>query len=257
MKIIDTHCHIFAEQFENDIDKVIDNAKSVGVEKILMPNIDATTIKPLCKLSNDYKGYCLPMMGLHPTSVTQNWEQDLELIKDEFQEHKFIGIGEIGIDLYWSRDLKEQQQKAFERQLEWSIEYNLPVSIHSREACAEVIESIYKIGANNLRGVFHSFTGSKKELDEIKLLRSFMIGVNGVVTYKKTDLREILQDFPIDRIVIETDAPYLPPVPFRGKRNEPAYTSEIIKKLSEVFNKNVNEIATITTDNAKRLFQLN
>ena len=256
MGIIDTHTHIFASEFDQDIAEVVDRAKRAGVTKILLPNIDVESVHRLHKLSDEYPDYCFPMMGLHPSSVTSNWEQDLNQIKENFSKRKYIAVGEIGIDLYWDKTLVQKQKLAFEEQLRWSREYDLPVSIHSRDAISEVIESIKNVGADNLRGVFHSFGGTLEEMQAILSLKNFYLGVNGVVTYKNSKLPEVLKEASLMHIVIETDAPYLPPVPYRGKRNEPSYTREIVKKLSEIFSCSVEEVEKITADNAKSIFLL-
>lgn len=256
MQIIDTHSHIYVDRFRDDIDQVIQRAKEVGVRKILLPNIDVESIEEVHTLASSYPDYCIPMMGLHPTSVKENWQEDLAIIKAEFNKHTFCAVGEIGIDLYWDKTFIREQQHAFEQQLEWSIEYDLPVAIHTREATGEAIACIKNIGADKLRGVFHSFVGTKDELESILSLKNFLIGINGVVTYKNSDLSQVLLHTDLSKIIVETDAPYLPPVPFRGKRNESSYTIHIVNKLAEIFNISSREVGEITTQNAIRLFRL-
>lgn len=256
MNIIDTHSHIFQPDFDDDIDNVIQRAKENGVQQILLPNIDLETVDRLHSLSDRYKNYCLPMMGLHPTSVTTEWKEDLSTMKSFFQSKKYVAVGEIGIDLYWDKSLKKEQMEAFKEQLQWSIEYNLPVAIHSRDSIDEVVECIKEVGESHLRGVFHSFTGTKEELQNILALENFMIGINGVVTFKNTTLREVLTEANISNIIIETDAPYLAPVPHRGKRNEPAYTPLIVDSLSNIFQISSEIVGDITTQNAKKLFSI-
>lgn len=258
MTIIDTHSHIYDEQFDADIDEVITRAKANGVEKILLPNVDVETIAQQENLVNKYPDFCIPMMGFHPTSVDENWEANLEVIHRKLTENpeKYIAVGEIGIDLYWDKTFFTEQQKVFEQQLQWSIDYNLPVSIHTREATYEAISSIKNIGEERLRGVFHSFVGTEEELSAILELGNFLIGINGVVTYKNTTLREILLNTDLSKIIIETDAPYLTPVPFRGKRNESSYTIYIAETLAKVYDVSVDEVKEITTANAKWLFNL-
>lgn len=256
MRIIDTHTHIFSAEFDGDINDVIQRAKQIGVERILLPNIDVESISRVNQMAADYEGYCLPMMGLHPTSVTQNWQNDLSVIKQQFLQNDYIAVGEIGMDLYWDKSLEKEQRLAFEEQLRWSIEYDLPVSIHSRNANVEVIECIKNVDAKNLRGVFHSFGGTMEELTAILDLDNFYLGINGVVTYKNSTLPEVLKQADLSRIVVETDAPYLPPVPYRGKRNEPSYTIKVVEKLSEVFNVPSETVGEITTQNAKDIFRI-
>jgi len=254
MKLIDTHTHIYLNDFAGDIANVVENAKSGGISLFLLPNVDVETIIPLHNLCNQYPDECFPMMGLHPTSVDSLYSAELNEIKKQFESRNYIAVGEIGIDLYWDKTFLNEQKIAFEEQLQWSIDYNLPVVIHTRDAFPEVMESIAKIGANNLRGVFHSFGGSKEELESILLLDNFMIGINGVVTFKNSKLKDYLANAPLERIVLETDAPYLSPVPYRGKRNEPAYLKETANKLAEIYGISVENIAEITTQNALNLF---
>lgn len=252
--IIDTHSHIFDETFSNDIDDVILRAKQAGVAAVLLPNIDTESIKEVNSLAERHKGYCLPMMGLHPTSVTKDWKKDLNIIKEQFSRHQYIAVGEIGIDLYWDTSLAEEQKSAFEEQLRWSIEYNLPVSIHCRNAVMESVECIKKVGADKLKGSFHSFGGNSEELQAVLDLKNFYIGINGTVTYKNSTLPTVLQDADLSRIIVETDAPYLPPVPYRGKRNEPSYTSYIVDKLCDIYNTSKDDVESTTSNNAKKLF---
>lgn len=254
--IIDTHSHIYAKNFTDDIEDIIKRAKDANVEKILLPNIDIESIAPLHKLSESYPDYCLPMMGLHPTSITNHWKEDLKIIEKQFETHKYYAVGEIGIDLYWDKSLFKEQRDAFISQLALSVLHDLPIVIHSREATKECIDCLNEVGINKLRGVFHSFTGTKEELECIAPLDNFYIGINGVVTYKNSNLRDYLHIINIDRIVVETDAPYLPPVPYRGKRNEPSYTTYIVKELAKIYDREIIEIESTTTRNAKKLFSI-
>ena len=257
MRIVDTHAHLYCEDFETDLHEVILRANSAGVENILLPNIDEKSIPQLKKATQQYPDFFVPMMGLHPTSVSENWQQQLDVIYEELNTAKYAAIGEIGIDLYWDTSLKNQQIAAFEEQLAWSIEKRLPVAIHSRNSLSEVIESIKKVGEKNLFGVFHSFGGNADELAEILQLKNFLVGINGVVTFKKSGLTETLRHTTPEKIVLETDSPWLAPTPYRGKRNESAYLKEILTKLAEIFGKSEEEIAEITTQNAYKLFEIN
>lgn len=256
MYLIDTHTHVFSEEFDADSEAMMLRAKEAGVRQFCLPNIDTDSIERLDVFTEKYPEQCFPMMGLHPTSVGPDFREQLERIKSRFEKRKFIAVGEIGLDLYWDKTYLNEQIQAFEAQLQWSIDFDLPVSIHTREAFPPVFESIHKIGADKLRGVFHSFGGTIEALQEIIRLENFMIGINGVITYKKSDFRDYLPLIPIERIVLETDAPYLTPVPFRGKRNEPAYLPYIVEKLAEVYNLSPEIIAEKTTGNARRLFGL-
>lgn len=253
MNMIDTHAHLFSPEFSNDLDEVVKRARETGVNKVLLPNIDSESINNLLESYNSYPDFFLPMMGLHPTSVKSNWKEELSTIYNELLNNKYIAVGEIGIDLYWSDTYKNEQIQVFEDQLKWSSEMNLPVSIHFRNAVEEVIKSIKRIGGS-LRGVFHSFGGDKDELEAILKLDNFFIGVNGVVTFKNSGLANTLVNCPLERVVIETDSPYLAPVPYRGKRNESSYMLYILKKLSEIWQKNDEDVAIITTGNANRMF---
>ena len=254
MKLIDTHTHIYQNDFAGEIDKVIEKACMVGIGKLLLPNIDVESIRPMLDLCDKYPDICFPMMGLHPTSVDTSCLKNLQEIKKHFQLEHYIAVGEIGIDLYWDKTFLKEQKYVFEEQLRWSIDYNLPVVIHTRDAFPEVMESIEKVGKEYLRGVFHSFGGSEDELTAVLSFSRFLIGINGVVTFKNSDLKNYLSSAPLDRIVLETDAPYLSPVPYRGKRNEPAYLIEIAKTLAGIYQVPIENIADITSQNALNLF---
>lgn len=256
MELIDTHSHIFSKEFESDIDAVLERAQKAQVSHILMPNIDVESFPEMMTLANTYPTYCFPMVGLHPTSVDKNWEKNLDALKKQYIPHRFIGVGEIGMDLYRDSTFIEEQKNAFSQQLRWAKEWNLPISVHSRNAHEQTMLCIRQEMDSSLRGVIHSFSGSEKELAEIMELPNLMIGINGIVTFKNSHLRKVLLHADIERIVIETDAPYLAPVPFRGKRNEPAHTLAIAHELATIFQLSVHEIAHITCDNAKRMFHL-
>lgn len=256
MKIIDTHAHLFAKEFKDDLTKTVTTAKKVGVQKVLLPNIDIASIHENLRLSNTYPDFFHSMMGLHPTSVNKNWRTTLEKIYDQFQTHVFCAVGEIGIDLYWDKTFEKEQTEVFETQLQWSIEYNLPVSIHTRKAIPQVIKSIKRVGSKKLHGVFHSFGGSKEELASILSLKNFFLGINGVVTFKNSGLAETLHQTNIEHLVLETDSPYLAPVPYRGKRNEPAFLDEIITKTASIYDISKEKVAEVTTKNANSIFNI-
>lgn len=254
MQLIDTHNHIYMEDFDSDRDSLIEAARASGIAALLLPNVDVTTIKQMNEVCERYPYYAFPMMGLHPTSVNQNYAADLKEIYGWLNKRVYHAIGEIGIDLYWDKTYLREQKEVFEEQLRWSIDLNLPVSIHTRDAYAEVFDSIYKVGADKLRGVFHCFSGSAEDLCEIEKLDGFLIGVNGVVTFKNSKLPEILCGMSINRLVLETDAPYLAPVPYRGKRNEPAFILKTAQKVAQLFQVPLENVAEITTNNALKLF---
>lgn len=256
--MIDTHAHIYSKDFENEYEEVINRARKAGVKKILLPNIDTESINPLHKLADKNPTYCLPMIGLHPTSLDTNWKADLALIKKFLVDNrdKYVGIGEIGMDLYWDKKYAVEQKLAFEEQLRWAIEYDLPVSIHSRNAVQEVVRSIKNIGAESLRGVFHGFGGDTNDLRKIIELKNFKIGVNGVITFKNSTMPTVLKEVDLSYIILETDSPYLTPAPYRGKRNEPSYLLLVATKLSEMYNMSIEEVIETTTQNANKLFRL-
>lgn len=255
MTLIDTHAHLFTEEFRPDLDEVVKRAQVAGVELILLPNIDETTISDLKTATASHPAHLLPMMGLHPTSVTKEWKQQLEVIGRELDQNCYVAVGEIGVDLYWDQSLREEQLSAFEEQLRWSIEKDLPVSIHFRNALNEVIQCIERVGPERLRGVFHSFGGSKEDLQQILSLKNFMVGVNGVTTFKNAGVAETIAICPHEKLILETDSPYLTPVPFRGKRNESSYITFIARRVASIWQISEEEVAAITTRNASHLFR--
>jgi TatD DNase family protein len=253
MQIIDTHNHIYLPEFDADRDEVVKRSVDAGVRTILMPNIDSSSVTPMLAAEERYPGVCLPMMGLHPTSVKENYRDELELVVAALREHKYHGIGETGIDLYWDRTFVKEQVIAFRRQLELAEEYGLPVVIHARESLEMIIREIESFGADRVTGVFHAFPGSAA--DALKVISmGFMIGIGGVVTFRNGRQHEAAIEAGINNIVLETDAPYLAPVPHRGKRNESSYLTLVIDKLSEVLAITPAEVAARTTANARRLF---
>lgn len=257
MKMVDTHAHVFAEEFKDDLSEVVLRAYDAGIKKILLPNIDESSINNLKSTVKSYPDLFIPMMGLHPTSVTTNWKPQLDFIYNELISSDYIAVGEIGVDLYWDKSLKNEQIIVFEEQLKWSAEMGLPVSIHFRNATNEVINSIKRVGEKSLRGVFHSFGGSKQELENILKLSNFMIGVNGVITYKNSGMNQTIAHCPKDRLVMETDSPYLTPVPHRGKRNESSYLIYIVNKISELWQMEFTEVNRLINQNVNKMFGLN
>ncbi len=256
--LIDTHAHLYVDDYNCDLSKVVQQAIDNNVSKVLLPNIDTSTIDPLKKITKEFPDFFLPMMGLHPTSVKADYESQLDIIYNELKSSDvYIAVGEIGIDLYWDTTYVKEQTEAFEAQLSWSIEKDLPVSIHSRNSYKEIMQSIRRVGENKLRGVFHSFSGNASDLEELLLFKNFYFGINGVVTFKNSSLSTILKECPLERIVLETDCPYLTPAPFRGKRNEPQYVVYINNALSKIYNLKPVEIAQITKSNSLQIFDLN
>ncbi|MDR2146006.1 MAG: TatD family hydrolase [Tannerella sp.] len=257
MQIIDTHTHIYAKEFDTDRANIVQSAKNVGVEATFLPNEDSSSIEALLKTCDEFPDFAFPMMGLHPTSVKEDYIAELQVIEKTLAQRKFYAVGEIGIDLYWDKTFVNQQVIAFEEQLRWSMDLQLPVVIHTRNSFYEALESIYRVGYEQFKGIFHCFGGGLNEWNEIAKLPNFYAGIGGVITFKNSGLSDILPQIPLNRIVLETDAPYLAPVPHRGKRNEPAYIREVIRKVAECYQITEEEVATVTTRNAKNLFKLN
>lgn len=258
MNLIDTHSHLFLEEFKPDLDQVIERAKSGGITKIFMPNIDSSTLEPLLNTAAAYEGYCLPMIGLHPTSVNESYEKELNALSDVLKKNDrlFMAIGEVGMDLYWDKTYVEEQKTVFERQIQWSIESDLPLVIHSRNSFDEVYDILSRYSKEKISGIFHSFTGSLEEAEKLMEFDEFRLGINGVITFKKSTLPDVLKRIPLDRIVLETDSPYLTPAPYRGKRNESAYLRFTLSKLSGIYGISEEEVARRTTQNALKVFKM-
>jgi TatD DNase family protein len=251
--MIDTHAHIYAEEYKEDIPQVIEAARRAGVERIYMPNIDADSIAPMFEMEAAYPGYCIPMMGLHPCYVQQDASGTLSLVKQWLEKRKFAAIGEVGLDYHWDKSNIDIQKQAFEQQVIWAAELDLPVIIHSRKSLDDCISIINKHQRGQLKGIFHCFSGSLEEAKRIEGL-GFLMGMGGVITYKNAGVKEVVKHIPIESLVLETDAPYLTPVPFRGKRNEPGYLSYIAETLAEAKEMSVEAVAVETTQNALNLF---
>lgn len=255
MKLIDTHSHIYSEAFDEDIAEAIQRAQDANVGQILLPNIDSESIEPMFKLVKDYPDFCLPMMGLHPTSVKENYEEELAICEKWLNKESFIAIGEIGIDLYWDKNFLKEQQFVFDQQLKWAVERNLPVVIHARESFSEIFEILESFKSQNLKGVFHSFTGSFEQANKA-IDMGFLLGLNGILTFKNSGLDKVIKEIDTKHLILETDSPYLAPTPKRGKRNESAYVALIAEKLAEIHNLSVAEVTEITSRNAQCLFQI-
>lgn len=251
-KLIETHAHIYLDQFKEDLDEVLERAEEVGVEKIFMPNIDHTSIDSMLELEARNSS-CVAMMGLHPCSVNKDFEKELYLIENWLAKRYWSAVGEIGTDLYWDKTFWEQQKEAFNIQCRWAIDYNRPVVIHCRESIDETIELIEHIGDSNLRGVFHCFSGSVEQAQKIVDL-GFYLGIGGVVTFKNGGLDKVVPSIDLKNIVLETDSPYLGPVPNRGKRNEPSYINLVAEKVATLKSIDLDEVKELTTSNAKTLF---
>jgi len=253
MLFIDTHAHIYEETILQEIDDIVKNEHSTGIDKILMPGIDSTVIQNMLDVESKYPTKCMAMMGLHPCYVKENVEQELSIVEQWLSKRKFVAIGEIGLDFYWDKTFAHQQYQAFEIQMQWAIAYNMPIVIHTRNAMGETIEAVKPFVKKGLRGAFHCFSGSYESAKQIVDM-GFYLGLGGVLTYKNAGVAEAIKEIPMDYLILETDSPYLPPVPYRGKRNEPAFMIEVAKKLAEIKQLPLHEIANLTTGNAERLF---
>jgi len=251
---IDSHTHLYLEQFSSDRDEVVQRAIGVEVSKMFLPNIDVRTIVPMLELVDRFPENCFPMMGLHPTSVKEDYRDVLEEIKSHLDKRKFIAIGEIGIDLYWDKTFINQQKEAFSMQIEWAKKLQLPIVIHARDSFNEIFEVLDNIWEEGLTGVFHSFSGDLQQAEKA-LSYQFYLGINGIVTFKNSALADIVAKVPVERILLETDAPFLSPAPLRGKRNESCNILHIAKKISEIYNLSLSQLAEITSKNALNLFK--
>jgi len=252
---VDTHAHLYLNEFEEDRDAVIETAMNRGVEKILLPNIDSSSVGPMNRLADRYPDTCLPMMGLHPTSVKNGYIRELLLVEQEVKMRRYVAIGEIGIDLYWDKEHLKEQQLAFSAQLDLALIHKLPVVIHARESFSEILDILEGYRNKGLNGVFHAFTGDVETAKTIIGL-GFKLGIGGIITYKSSTLPEVVREIGIRHLLLETDAPYLTPVPFRGKRNESSYIPYIAEALEQFTGVPHDEIASITTANACELFQI-
>lgn len=253
--MIDTHAHIYASEFDNDRDEVVKRALEQGIDRILLPNIDLESIEPMLKTEAAYPEVCRSMMGLHPCYVDGNVEQTLEIIRGWFEKHNFIAVGEIGIDLYWDKTFRSEQEMAFVTQLNWAKEMNLPVVIHTRDSIEETLTLLRQEQDGSLRGVFHCFGGSVEEAQAINAL-GFHLGLGGVSTFKNGGMDKVIPHLDMNWVILETDCPYLAPVPHRGKRNEPAYTSLVAARVAELRGESLEVIDALTTKNAEVLFNL-
>lgn len=253
MQFIDTHCHLDGEEFRDDLDAVVTRAREAGVAAIGVPGINLDSCQTVLELCRRYPGYCYPMLGLHPEDVKSDWREVLNRIKISLTS-KIIAIGEVGLDYYWSREFEKEQLEAFEEQVRWAVELQLPLMIHCRKAQNEMVAILKKYQKDLPGGVFHCFTGNEHEAEELLQFEKFALGVGGVSTFKKSHLPEVLPAVvPLERIVLETDAPYMAPVPKRGERNEPAFVALVLKRLAEAYGVSEEEVAQKTNENVARV----
>ena len=253
IQLIDTHCHLYVSTFRNDISQVMERAEKEGVDAFYLPAIDSEEIPAMLELEAKYPGKCLAMMGLHPCSVKEDYRVELAIVYDWLAKRSFAAVGEIGLDYHWDKTHVAEQQQAFHQQIEWALQYKLPIVIHSRESMDDCIRIVQEHQKGELRGIFHCFTGKLESARKI-IDTGFYLGIGGVLTYKNSGLAEVLANISLDHMVLETDSPYLSPVPFRGKRNESSYIKYVAEKLAEVKGVPVEEVARITTANAQKIF---
>ena len=256
--IIDTHIHLDGEEFKDDLPAVVGRARTAGVSKVFIPAIDMKSVSTIADVCRKYPSYAYPMLGLHPEEVRADYAEILQEMRKLLDESKdYIAIGEVGLDFYWSREFEKEQLMAFEEQVKWSVETHLPLMIHCRKAQNEMVHILRRYQKDLPGGVFHCFTGNEKEAEELLSFDNFVLGIGGVLTFKKSNLPETLKSVPLNRIVLETDAPYMAPVPMRGQRNESAFLVYIMAKIAETKCVSEDEVATVTTANVKRIFGFN
>lgn len=253
MKMIDTHTHLYLSEFEEDIDKVVERALGEGVEKFYLPAIDNSENEALLTLEKKFPGRMYAMTGLHPCSVKENYKEELAVIEQQLSQREFAAIGETGLDFYWDTTFSKQQYESLHAQAEWAIQYKLPLVLHTRNAIRETINVVKEYKGKALKGIFHCFSGNLPDAKEV-IDSGFLLGIGGVVTFKNSGLSEVIKSIDLKHIVLETDAPYLAPVPYRGKRNESSYLKYIVQRIAEIKEAPVEEVAAKTTENANRIF---
>jgi TatD DNase family protein len=253
--MIDTHSHLYLPDFEEDLQAVIDRCKAIGIEKVYLPAIDSSTHDDMMALASAQPGWCIPMMWLHPCYVTADYTQEMQVVESWLEKESFAAIGEIGLDFYHSTEFKQEQMDVFVQQMNLAMKHDLPIVIHSRSSMDECIKLIAEHGKGRIKGIFHCFGGDERQARKIIDL-GFMLGIGGVVTYKNAGLAKILEELPLDALVLETDSPYLTPVPFRGKRNESSYLTYVAAKIAEIKGVTIEDVALATTNNSKKIFRL-
>ena len=257
MRFIDTHCHLDGEEFAEDLEAVVTRAQEAGVGAIGIPGIDLSSCDTVLELCRRYPGYCYPMLGLHPEEVKEDWQTVLAQIKEKLIGAQVVAVGEVGLDFYWSREFEQAQLAAFEEQVKWAVEFQLPLMIHCRKAQHELVAILKRYKEALPGGVFHCFTGNEQETRELLQFDRFVLGVGGVLTFKKSHLPEVLPAcVPLSRIVLETDAPYMAPVPMRGQRNEPAFVAHVLQRLAEAYGVSEAEVERQTNENCKKVLNI-
>jgi TatD DNase family protein len=255
LNITDTHTHLYADEFSGDLDRLLEEANAAGVKRFFLPNIDSSSIDSMISLETKYPGICFPMMGLHPCSVKENWKEEMVIAEQWLSKKKFAAVGEMGIDMYWDKTFLEEQKTVFKKQVELANHYKLPVVIHTRDSFEIAVELLKEVKKESPCGIFHCFTGTAEQA-KIVIDLGFHIGIGGVVTFKNGGLDKTLPFVKIENVVLETDAPYLAPAPFRGKRNEPAYIVKIAERVAEIMKLNIQEVADATSKNADKIFNI-
>ena len=254
MELFDTHAHLYTEEFDADRAEALQRALEEGVRRIYLPNIDSSSIASMLRMEKEYPETCFPMMGLHPCSVNEHYGEELSIVRHWLSKQKFAAVGEIGLDYYWDKTFMEQQKDAFSLQIDLAIQYGLPIVIHQRDCFEEVIRIVERKNTPELKGIFHCFNGTAGQAVQVLSLGGFKLGIGGPLTYKNSKLPDVVRDLPLNSIVLETDAPYLPPVPYRGKRNESSYLKYVAEKLAQIKGISLEEVAEITTNNAREVF---
>jgi TatD DNase family protein len=254
MILTDTHTHLYSKEFENESTTLIQSAIDKGITRLFMPNVDSESIGAMLQIEKQFPNNCFPMMGLHPCSVGPKYQQDISVVEYWLNKRKFIAVGEIGIDLYWDKTFFEQQQDAFRRQIELAKKYNVPYIIHSRNSFNEVMEIVAEFKEDNIKAIFHCFSGNVEQAQQVIAAGNFKLGIGGVVTFKNSGLDKVVEAIDLKHLVLETDAPYLAPTPHRGKRNDPEYLVLIAQRIAEIKNISIEEVAAITTQNSIDIF---
>ena len=254
--MIDTHSHIYGEEFDGDRSEVVARAFQAGVSHILLPNINKESIAPMLSLCGQYPGRLYPMMGLHPSDVAADYREVLAYMEGLLvsERHPYVAVGEVGLDFYWDSTYRQEQLDAFRTQVGWAVRHHLPLVIHARSAHRELLEVMHDYASQGLQGIFHCFCGSLDEARDLLAFEGFCLGIGGVLTFKKSTLPEVLAQIPLSRVVLETDSPYLAPVPYRGKRNESAFVAEVLRKMASIYGLPVQEVERCTDENVKRIF---
>jgi len=255
MEFIDTHCHFYLNDFDADRDEVLQACITANVNTLLLPNINRDSIEPMLKVCQSYPQHCFPMLGLHPSDVNNHYQEELNYILNQYDPKQYLAIGEVGIDLYWDRTYINQQIMAFRQQIEFAIKHDLPLIIHSRKSFTEILSVLNEYKQTKMKGIFHCFSGDVNQAKKV-IEKGFYLGIGGTLTYKNSGIQEVVKQIPLSHLVLETDAPFLPPVPHRGKRNQSNYIPLIAEKISELKGISIEEIAQTTSFNAKSIFKL-